>query len=364
MDICKDTGFLNLVRIKVANQSLVPSYVADADLGAIKEAAEVSLYDSEFAEPVSRQYPINSKAAVWLSAAYFAKTAADTGKLTPTGEYILGNIKAAAEVYGIADDVKAIVSAYMDKTAEAAPDVWGWDVGGERKYPLHTPELTKVAMTYFEQNRDKYPFDMRRAIASSIYKQALAFTLEPTEDIRKEAGAGFPDRSEALRLMEDRRARLEGFDKQAAAHIGFAIKCVQVATSDDLAGALDKCASTIEFTDKLAGFRYSGRGDMTKLVERPCDAFYQISYKQAEANDCRYVRLNKEVIDCVKLAEAAPLSELDAVFCENHFRDQYVALVNSGKLAKSASVQKVAYTIISSMSQSDKNTLEAHLRSL
>lgn len=363
MDISKDTGFLNLVRIKMANQALVPSYVADADLGAIKEAAE-GMYESEFAEPVGRQYPINSKAAVWLSAAYFAKSASEQGKLTPTGEYILGNIKSAAEVYGIESDVDAIVNAYMNKAAEEAPEIWGWNVGGEQKYPLHTPELTKTAMAYFEQNRDKYPFDMRRTIASSIHKQAMAFAIEPTEDIRKEAGAGFPDRALAIRLMEDRKARLEGFDKTAAAHIDFAIQCVKVATSDDLAEALDKCASTIEYTDKLAGFRYSGRGDMTKLVERPCDAFYQISYKQAEANDCRYVRLNKEVIDCVKLAEAVPLNELDAVFCENHFRDQYVALVNSGKLDKSASIQKVAYTIINSMSQSDKNTLEAHLRAL
>jgi len=363
MDICKDIGFLNLVRIKVANEAIVPAYVADADLGAIKEAAEASLCESEFAEPVSRQYPINSKASVWLSAAYFAKTA-DTRPLTPTGEYILGNIKAAGELYGIENDVNAILSAYMDKQAEASAETWGWDVGGERKYPLHTEDLTKTAMSYFEQNRDKYPFEMRRAIASNIYKQALAFNLEPSEDVRKEAGAGFPDRSEAIRLLEDRKARVAYTDKEAAAHLESAILALEVATSDELSEAVDKCASVVEIADKLAGFRYSGRGDMTKLVERPCDAFYQISYKQAETNDCRYVKLNKVVIDCVKLAEAVPMEDLDAVFCKDHFRDQYISLVNAGKLDKSASTHKVAYTIISQMSQADKNTLEAHLKAL
>lgn len=363
MDILKDTGFLNLVRIKMANQTLVPSYVADADLGAIKEAAATSLCDSEFAEPVGRQYPINNKAAVWLSAAYFAKTA-ETTKLTPTGEYILGNIKAAAELYGIESDVNAILSAYMDKQAEASAEVWGWESGGERKYPLHNTELTKVAMDYFAQNRDKYPFEMRRSIASSIYKQALAFDITPSEDVRKEAGAGFPVRAEAIRLLEDRKLRIAPFNKEAAAHLETAINTISGATPDELAEALDKCAATVELTDKAVGFRYSGRGDADKLVERPCDAFYQVSYKQAEAHDSRYVKLNKVVIDCVKLAETVPMEALDAVFCPNHFRDQFVALVNKGMLDKSASAPKIAYTIISGMSQPDKNTLEAHLKSL
>jgi hypothetical protein len=363
MDICKDIGFLNLVRIKVANESIVPAYVADADLGAIKEAAEGSLCESEFAEPVGRQYPINSKAAVWLSAAYFAKTA-EVNELTPTGEYILGNIKAAAELYGIESDVGAILSAYMSKQAEASTEIWGWEAGGERKYPLHTTDLTKTAMDYFGQNRDKYPFEMRRAIASNIYKQALAFNLEPSEDVRKEAGAGFPDRAEAIRLLEDRKDRIQHTDKQAAAHLESAILALEAATSDELSEAVDKCASVIEYTDKVAGFRYAGRGDMTKLVERPCDAFYQISYKQAEDNGSRYVKLNKTIIDCVKLAEIIPMEDLDAVFCKDHFRDQYLALVSAGKLDKSASTHKIAYTIISEMSQSDKNTLEAHLKAL
>jgi len=365
MDILTDNGFLNLVRIKLAHSALIPSYVLEADLGVIKEAAVASVCDSEFAEPVGRQYPITDKASIWLSAAYFAKTASERGgKMSPAAEFTMGNIKSAAEVYGIEKDVEAIMSAYFDKKAEAPEEIYAWRAGGESKYPLHTAELTKTAMSYFEANRDKYPFDMRRTIAENIYKRACTLNMEATDTVRKEAGIGYPSRTEALRMLEDRKNRLSGFNKDASEKVAGAIKVLSTCTTDELMKALDNCARTVEFTDKVAGFRYIGRGDSTKLVERPCDAFFAISPKQASELGCRYVKLATTVIDCEKLAKEVPLEELDAVFHKDYCRDSFVKLSNAGKLSVSDSSTKVAYMIISEMSDADRNTLEAHLKSL
>ena len=121
MDILTDNSRATL--FKIAESFEMPDYVLQSQTEEFaedaKEAADKSLPDTLFADSVHRAYPVDSKANTWLSAAYFAKTAADD----PWGEtaraYTRDNLIRAAEMYGIADDVNKVLSAEKKAAAES-----------------------------------------------------------------------------------------------------------------------------------------------------------------------------------------------------------------------------------------------------
>lgn len=359
MDILQDRGFIRLISIKTAHPELIPAYVEQADLGAIEKSAG-SLAETEFADDMARRFPLGDKASIWLAAAYYTKSASALQHSPTMREYITERIKAAADVYGIREDVdKAMTVLGQDKTA-CDEEVWGWIDDKGKKYPMHTADLTKQAMTYFEANRDKYPLSMRQSLAGNIYKRAQALGVEASDVVRKEAGAGYPDRIATAEALDDRCARLRPQWPALADQLQKLADNVKLASSDDLLQAVGTSVEALETIDKIAGFRYSGKGEASKLVVRPCDLFYSISPKQASADGAKFVRLDRFVFDCEKLAEMVPTSVYDGALGENFLRGTMLKTAGFETMTPAAFLKHT----LEGLPDSDKAALERQLQTL
>ena len=356
MDILQDRGFIRLLQVKTANPELIPDYVNEADLTEIKTAA-AALSDTEFGDDGRREYPLGDKAQIWLSAMYFSKNAGAT-QPGANSEYVWERIKFAADVYGISDEVENLRKRLAPVKAAAAEEHWGWDEGGSRRYPLHTADLVKKAMPYFERNRDKYPFAMRRKLASAIHCRALGLGIEPTEIVRKEAGVGYPDRAAVVDSIEDRCRRLAGPNPELAQKLAAYAEVVKTAETDELLQAVDAAVEAVEAADKTAGFKYSGKDYSGKLVERPVDAFFSISPAKAAADTT--LMLADAAFDCEKLAELVSVPDFDAALGQGFLKQ---ALAGVKDLDRKTDAQAL-FEVLSGLSDTDKRVLERHLRTI
>lgn len=359
MDILQDRGFISLLGIKTAHPELVPEFVDSADLSAIKVAAP-TLSSSEFANDIAREYPIGDKPQVWLAAAYFSKSAADLQLGPEMREYVSERIKFAADIYGIRDEVDKIMTVLSSEKSAEVEQHWGWSDNICTKYPLHTADLVKLAMPYFEKNRDMYPFNMRREIAGNIYKRASSLNIDVSEAIRKEAGIGYPDRFAAIDAMNDRVARIKTANPELASKLEAYSGEIKIAGTEDLMQAVDAAVEAVEAVDKAAGFRYTGKGSATMLVERPVDLFYSISPKMAQDDSQRYIKLNRYIFDCEKLAMMLDPEVYDGPLGEQFLRSNIVKVAGFEDMTDS----QMLYHALDNLSGQDKAALENHLKTL
>jgi len=193
MDIIHDNSHRTLIKIDA--EIGLPDYVRATE-APTKEAAE-KLADAEYADSTRRLFPIDSKENVWLSAAYFNENADDIYKNAEEREWVLGEIKSAAELYGNAEEVENIFLPIQTKQASAAddPSNYCWTEGGLKEYPVFDAEGVKCAMDYYERNYVHYKMDKRVPLARNIIKKANDYNIAPSDELLKEAGYGIPNRN-------------------------------------------------------------------------------------------------------------------------------------------------------------------------
>ena len=330
--------------IKVAHSHEVPAYVSDY-VALTKEAADL-LTDHLFADDAKRQFPIDSKEATWLAAAYFKESSADY-RNADVKNYVEDRIKSAAEVYGIGSDVDAVLAGSTVKAASASDndDNYCWvDEAGKRKYPVFDKEGASKAMAYFEDNRFKYPIDMRIQLARNIVKKACNYDLEPSEVLMKEAGFGIPNRKQ---LMEEilERARIST-DPEIACKFASLNKYIASASTDDLVNNLDKLASVIDTLDNANGLT-----DMYNVkIMSPQETIYPMTVKEASDIVGDSIVLSRHTLKLSKMAELDP--DVFNVLGDDFSKE----LSTDGKL----DVKKMA-TIIPTLPAPDKRLLEEEI---
>ena len=327
----------------IAGTYEVPPYVLDYPV-LTKEAAE-KLDDNLFADPVNKQFPLESKAATWLSAAYFNENR--SGLEPVLGEYVEGRIKAAAAMYGISGEVGSVLvfrHAVIDP--ESDPSNYGYIAeDGSRYYPMFDAEGVKRASEHFEQYRSEYPAPVRRKIASAIAKKSAQDNVGISMAVFREAGMGYPNRVDLADNLLDRAHLTVNEDVKAlVASMG---KLAAMVAPEELYDNLDKIAEVVDTIDRLNGMdKAYGR----KLLA-PSDFLYSMTSKQANDLQKDALHLNQYTFSITKLAALDP-----DIFKAALGDDMFDAISVAGKL----DLDKMA-AVLPTLPRPDKMALEEYI---
>lgn len=357
MDIVHDVDFITWVKIASTYDKFIPDYVRKYI--PLDQKTANSLPDDLFADNSNRLFPINSKENVWLSAAYFAKNAEKLNYAPVLKEHILNNIKRAAAIFGIEQDVNTIIEAIhsspIEKQAKDDLNNYGLVLRDNKtnalvkKYPMFDELGVKKAINYFFENLSKYPQPIREKIAKAIVKKAEEFNVPVPDALWKEAGYGVPD-PEFIAQELDQRIGLAK-DAETAAILNNLKLIVFHSPVNDLLNVIDKIASAIEAFDRGAGLvvRY-GRTILT-----PSEVVYSMSIKQAKQMIDEAIVLDKHAFQLSKLAKL-PKQVYEDVFGKdfvNRILDK-AGEINPEKLADE----------LYSLPHPDKRLLEQYLKTL
>lgn len=197
MDSTTDNSLRTLWGIvKTAGESGMPDYLVDGTLVDCKEAE--ALPDTSFADRFHRRFPLTDKANTWASAGYFAKTASECGYSKAEHDFVLGRIKRAAEIYGIAKEVDDLMSKIASTEAPAnekrAEDPANYCDPDYKGYPVFDKKGAELASEFFSRNAYKYGHERRMKIAQNILKKCAEYGVKAAEQVRLSAGEGFPNR--------------------------------------------------------------------------------------------------------------------------------------------------------------------------
>lgn len=185
----------------------------------VKSAADVAQFgDPEtqsihlYADQTKRLFPCHTKAATWLSAAYFAHQQSQYPE--NMRKHVHDNIVKSAAHFGIAGVVSEIftkaakVNSYEDA---ATPDTafaltWSDAAGTHRRYPLRNPSEVKVAAAWFNENWKEFDFNTRHSIAQKVFAKIaeLQVEVDDTEQIEKSAGFGFCQKTAMVHAWKQR----------------------------------------------------------------------------------------------------------------------------------------------------------------
>ena len=185
MDHLNDPDYITLININ--NLYGLPDYVGEKPMLTKEAASEFD--DESFADVVNRRYPITSKADVWLSAAYHTKKA----EFNKFNEYVQDKILKAAEVFGIKDDVEAVVANIeSDKEKTFIP----YEVSSRGEY--------KDANAHYFRFRNSYLKDDKRKYSIRLVKSAKRLNLEPDARLYVDGRIGMPDFEKLSTAIEER----------------------------------------------------------------------------------------------------------------------------------------------------------------
>lgn len=295
MDILHDNSHSILFNLN-RNHTL-PDYVMSSE--ALDKEASDQLSDRLFADQQNRQYPIDSAADTWLSAAYFAKTAESDDLPAVLKRHTEDTIKRAADLYGIRSDVDRIMDEIRnphtsEKKAEDDDSNYGYPEG--KMYPMFDEEGVKKACAYFQENTYKYAPEMRHTIARNILKKCASYKMEIPEIVRKEAQVGFPRRGFMSIQIVDRAHRSP--DVKIAEQLLSLNDALMVADASEMSGMLHKVAELIENVDHLTGLDQM----YGKTVLAPSDFLFDVSVKEAGADLEDTVELGGKYFSIEKLA--------------------------------------------------------------
>lgn len=174
-----------------------PEWVKAASHEALCGDAE-ALPLNVYADPTRKLYPCHTKAATWMSAAFFYDR---KGQIDPPkAELIETKLLKAADYWAIRGEIDTL----RDKIAKNAGDeltkladddfaiVWHFADGTtDRSWPLRNAKEVQFAAGHFAKHRDKFAFDDRHKIANKILEKAIEFGahLGGHDDIIEKAAA-------------------------------------------------------------------------------------------------------------------------------------------------------------------------------
>jgi hypothetical protein len=305
MDVIHDNSRRQLMQISaVVGEENLPDYVQHYNVPDEKNAS--SLPDELFADPGKRLYPVDSKGATWLSAAYCA--------MNKGAEYTMLDIKRAADAWGITEDVDKVIQEIeaAQGNIKAATDDdsnYGWIIynrNGDvvrRRYPMFDSNGVQKAAAFFDENRRHYPHELRKQLATNILTKAAQYGvgLDVLPDsIQREAGHGIPRRTVIMRELNE-RAQLAK-DAEFSVLMANVTRLIGNAGEGEVLDSMDKLAETIDAFDQAEGLvRYYG----TKITY-PADFLCSVTMKEAQDFVDKNVTLRRLTFDVEKLAVDVP----------------------------------------------------------
>jgi len=263
----------------------LPDYVKEASTENVKTAE--TLEKSAYADPDFRKFPINSKARVYVSNAYFVNKVAELANLRGTAyvEKIAANIQKAAEAYGILGDLQDYNAvAIENRFADYVDRTIVVKVAGDNEFDLFTIKTASDVQNEadrFITHLDNYPYEWRRPISEQFVKAAEAFGIDELPDlIVKYAGQYFPDIVAIKDELNRRMTKLSSQkDKETYAKLA--------ADANDIVDSVEdifKIADICYFTEKNAGLY--DKPHYVKILGDPVDKFFTLhSTKVAELMD-------------------------------------------------------------------------------
>ena len=295
MDILHDST--GAVLSSICESVEVPKYVLDSEV--LEKKASYDYRDTLFADTIRRAHPVDSKASVWLSAAYFAKTAEFDYKVPATRDYVEGNIKRAAKVYGILDDVESVMAKIREpKHEKSAADIESnWGSFKHRAYPMFDKEGVKLACDYFKENCYALDPEVRHEVARNIVRKCAEYKLAYNDTVRMEAGIGLPDRDFLVLNLEDRARRCKDPEQRKAVE-----KLAEEARNvpeNELMEHIDGLIGAIEDMDKQNGIDKKYGHDVLPPSNFCCD----ISVEEADDQIEDSVELDGDVLSIDELAK-------------------------------------------------------------
>lgn len=179
-----------------------PKYASEGNWPSAEDVQ--GLADAAFADPQRRLHPVHTKAATFVSAVYCRHM------LTPPSPEIIENLKKAASVHGIEDDVLPIIAELNHKQAAEtqAPDNYALQDGKEHAfYPIGT-------IYDVENSGIGILNDMRNKRLPIKYARQACLKLVQRADQLKFARTLLPN--EVLQLGTETLAHVSALDTQAA----------------------------------------------------------------------------------------------------------------------------------------------------
>jgi hypothetical protein len=237
-----------------------------------------------YADPQKRLYPMHSKSAAWLSAAFFFEKRAELPQRR--ADQIEAKLLEAATFWGIEVQVaglkKRADEMAHDDLAKLPDEDFCWVVGRERHLPLRNAAETKAAAVYLAQYRDEFAFPDRQRMARKILQKAARYGAglgEHDEFLERVAGFGGCSAAQAAKLVRDRATIVRGKDPELATELE---KMAELILRDPQKSrqptSLAKVAATIDQLDRMLHIR-----EYSEAVPRAEDVLFTITRKTAAA---------------------------------------------------------------------------------
>jgi len=187
------------------------------------------LQNHVYADPSKRRFPCHTKAATWLSAAYFAHQQSQYSKVH--GEFVRDRILKTAQFFNIEPGVKelfkeaAAVNSYEDAVTpdNAYALIWkAADGTTQKNYPMRNPSEVKIAAEWFNRNWSAFDFDTRHEVARKLFTKMaeMQVTVDDSSQIERCAGFGYCEKEAMQTAWETRailsRQKYPEYSKQAA----------------------------------------------------------------------------------------------------------------------------------------------------
>lgn len=289
--ILDQTGDSSLAQLRrISTLYGLPDFVKSAQGAELLQPE--ALPGSVYADPRTRQFPCNTKAACWLSWTYFLE---NRSELSPkVAGWVEQALHGFSNYWGLSNEVQRLQSVRreLEKTADSAtPDsmfalvVLHDDGRKVRDLPLRNPLEVKAASEWFQEQCLEYPYEWRQKIASKILARAneLGAAVDYTF-LERKAGHGMCRHEEAAQLI---RSRVALADKRADAQL----KAEMLKLADSVQGVLGLCvdaemkltseplvklAGVIDAFDRRTGIRYNAQ------TLPPEDVLFRVTFKEAE----------------------------------------------------------------------------------
>jgi len=229
----------------------LPEFVKQADF---TEQVDINTLPAEaFADGMDRKFPIHTKAASFLSYAYFAQQKDGLDKMSSMR--CSNGFHRAKNYWGLDEEFETIDKALTEKVAERSSK-FAIVVGADKFFSINSPsEILKSASSLVD-NRDKFDYALRSAGAKNIMKAAaecgLPFSTLP-EAIHKMAGCGITTKEAAM--MELTRRWDSEVRPSLAEPIHTCIEALSGLESGLIGGEVcEKIAEVIDRYDRSKGY--------------------------------------------------------------------------------------------------------------
>lgn len=229
-------------------------------------------------------YPMHSKAACWLSSAFFYDKQAELPKADAAK--IEARLLEAADFWNIRPAVEGLkkkaAELSRDDLSKLPDEDFAWIQGRERHLPLRNALEVKAAAEYLQKYRDEFLYADRQAMARKVLQKAARYGAalgEHDEFLERVAGFGGCSASEAAKLVRDRAKLARAKDQDLAGELE---KMADMIMADPQKARsphrLSKVAEVIDQLDRMLHIR-----EYSAAIPRAEDALFVVTRKTASS---------------------------------------------------------------------------------